>query len=211
MKLSKRQFTIGLLAVFIFAVTLYIVLESPLFMRGRVAAIKVGGGWTDYFFVTSNQFTCIEDAGGTQTDCSLNLEGETLQAAITHSPGGSIFSCTATYAGKTVGCDGQYTIMNSPHLGIAIDDSLGISPERMAELRAQHPLLYWQESTWLTITNILAVAAIVLILVSLWIFRPQRPTFRLMRQMVKSGAVVLLGGLMWYASLWGLIILGYVD
>jgi hypothetical protein len=211
MKLSKRQFMVGLVAVFLVALTAYIVLESPLSMRGRIAAIKVGDGWEDYFYVTSNQFTCTENTDGTQTDCSLALEGDTLQTSITHSPGGSIFSCTASYAGETISCEGQYSILNSSRLGIYINGNLGISPERMAERRAQHPLLYWFEDRWLTVIQVLAIAITILTLARLWLSRPRKPAFHLVPQLAKSGIIVVVGGLAWYASLWGLIILGYVD
>ena len=211
MNINRKQFTVGFLAITIVAIALYIILESPLFLRSRVAGIKIGSGWTDYFYLTSNQFACTTDGNAAHTDCALSLEGNPLEISVSYTPGDSLLGCTATYADKPVPCRPSHSIFNTTKLGVYIDDDLGISPMRMAQIRSEHPLLYRYEATWLTLTNGLVVAVTILILVAFWIRRPQKPSAHILTSLLKSGAILVLSGLIWYASLWGLIILGYVD
>ncbi len=137
MNINRKQFTVGFLAITIVAIALYIILESPLFLRSRVAGIKIGSGWTDYFYLTSNQFACTTDGNAAHTDCALSLEGNPLEISVSYTPGDSLLGCTATYADKPVPCRPSHSIFNTTKLGVYIDDDLSISPMRMAQIRSR--------------------------------------------------------------------------
>jgi hypothetical protein len=125
---------------------------APRFNSTKIPTLFIGKNWPgnqiDRLTLPSDEFTCH-----TQDDmhwsCTMMLDGKRLEM------GGSygveaykrLASCTVFYGGTPYAC--QVTMGYQWQSRVMVNTDMGISAERMAELRAQRPLPYMSESTWM--------------------------------------------------------------
>lgn len=175
--LSNRFRLILLLAV----VTLFVVATaalvkaSPRFTTSPIADILIGKNWRTDFAnsvrISGSEFTCDPD-DGKQWTCHYLLEGKPLDMTATYqlNPFQSVTGCTVIYDGSERPC--EVTLAFGWNARLLVDDNLGISSSRMAELRAHRPLLYMTESTWLALgvaaTALLAFVIMLILLTTLY-------------------------------------------
>ena len=193
---------------------LWVIKEAPLFVKKDVGGIKIGQGWDDYFYIRGDELDCAADPISQRTICKTMLNGSILRAAFTtpeHGIRAGDF-CEVEYDGVTTPCRADYAIFNTFRFGIYVDNNLGISPERMAGLRSQHPLLYYPEDFWLHAATAAVVVVTILLILFNWNSPKRKQSSRKILRFVKwTGASAALLVVLWYGALWGLIILGYVD
>ena len=139
---------------------LMVIKEAPRFVTAKISGVLITKDWRsdpgDRLRISGNDLTCQPD-DGQQWACAVMLEGKPLAMTVTYrtTPFQSLTGCTVVYDGQSRPCEVYPGYDRDAQL--LVSDDLGISPARMAELRARNPLLYWTEATWLSVGIIVAV------------------------------------------------------
>lgn len=167
---SRLILLMGVVILFVLA-TAALAKESPRFIQSPIGDILIGKNWrTDYantLRLSGSEFNCDPD-DGKQWTCRTMLEGKQLEMTATYqlNPYQSVTGCSVVYDSSARPC--EFTLGFGWNASLMVDDNLGISSSRMAELRAQRPLLYITEATWLRFgvvaTALFALAIILLLL-----------------------------------------------
>lgn len=162
-----------MIAIIVFA-SIAFARQSPALATAGISGILIGKNlrtdFTDYFRMAGSAFTCEPDSG-THWACSVMLEGKPLEMVVSYqmSPSIMLTGCSVIYDGNPVAC--QFTLGNGRSAVLIVDDDLGISKARMAEIRAENPILYLSESFWLSAGfAVAAILAFLVVLILLTIF-----------------------------------------
>ena len=122
--------------------------EGPRFNTTKIPSLFIAKNWptnqTDRLTISSEEFTCLPNYG-MHSMCEVMLDGKRLEMTASYMPIQTLKSCTIVYGGTPYACE---AIHNWGPMAIVGTD-MGISAERMAELRAERPLTYMNESTWM--------------------------------------------------------------
>jgi hypothetical protein len=153
--------------------TFLLLKSSPRILADKISGVTIGENlpdFVDYIRIPGTDLSCLPD-NGKQWVCETVLEGKRLELTANYSNGTNFMltGCTATYDGKPARCNNTFGHGYSAQL--LIYDNLGISPARMAEIRAGNPFLYANEGTWMMFTTIVsAIISFQILLVLLTIF-----------------------------------------
>lgn len=173
--LGKRLVWI-IIAVGIALFCIVLIKESPRFVTAKISSILIGNDWKtdfkDYIRISGNDFTCQPD-DGQQWACQVMLEGKLLEMSASHTAQ-SLTGCTVVYDGISRAC--EFTLGYGWDASLMVNDNLGISDTRMADLRAQNPLLYINEFTWLSLGVAAAAVIVGLIMLFLLATLNKKPT-----------------------------------
>ncbi len=173
--LGKRLVWI-IIAVGIALFCIALIKESPRFIQSKISSILIGNDWKadfkDYIRISGNDFTCQPD-DGQDWACQVMLEGKLLEMTVSHTTQ-SLTGCTVVYAGISRAC--EFTLGYGWDASLTVNDSLGISDARMAELRAQKPLLYIDEFTWLSLGVVAAAVVVGLVMLLLLTALNKKPS-----------------------------------
>lgn len=126
--------------------------ESPHFNNTKIPSLFIAKNWPtnpiDRLTVSEHEFTCQpDDSQGMRWACVTMLDGKRLEMTASYMPIQSLEKCAIVYGGTPYACE-----ITPGHFWEAmaiVTTDMGISAERMAELRAQRPLTYMSEATWL--------------------------------------------------------------
>jgi hypothetical protein len=114
------------------------------------------GHWPNAILIPAGDFACsiaYTASGNPYEICRTRLEGGNLQITLLPriSPN-RVPDCLAHYRDRFVACQTGFGYGYRGSIIMAhIPDALGISPARAAQLRAEQPILYATEATWLAI------------------------------------------------------------
>ncbi|MFT3928517.1 MAG: hypothetical protein QM778_38665 [Myxococcales bacterium] len=107
-------------------------------------SVAQGGTAAQLLNLPFSSFSCGVDEPGAATVCTREFEGKPLQVSF-HGEG---VSCFAIYDGFQHACRPWIASRGCAERTVRIDDDLGLSPQRLAELRAGDPLSHMGEGDW---------------------------------------------------------------
>jgi hypothetical protein len=109
---------------------------------------------TTHLVLNGNQFNCTNPDNDARTlSCSVMLEGRKLamELTTTQGAGSTIRDCAASFGGRSVTCQGNYSMRYRGPI-VIVQETLGISQERFEQLRRTHWLDQVSETVWLRLT-----------------------------------------------------------
>jgi hypothetical protein len=141
---------------------------SPQQVEGAFFGVKIVGDAGLRYQLIGDEFGCAPVEGlPLDVSCQMMFEGQSLSVRLRYQDEDHRFLsfCAVTYGGAAVDCEPAFSY-ESPLPFVLIGDDLGLSDERIAELKAERPLLNWPESTW--ISNMVVVAFVLALLIAVW-------------------------------------------
>lgn len=127
--------------------------EAPRFNTTKIPSLFIARDWpansTHTLTLSGKEFTC-QPGRSLRWSCETMLEGKRLemQADDMTQPFQEA-GCRVTYDGTLYVC--EVTLGNGWSSMVIVHHDLWITPARMAELRAQRPLIYLREDTWMAL------------------------------------------------------------
>jgi len=118
-----------------------------------LAGVALGNDGYSYTSVTSFQTDCAnEPAPSLFFECTFPLEGESLHLRLKYTdPMRNYWTgCTATYQGATFRCQSS---MQAPQFALIDPEAVGLSAERVAQLRRQHAIINLHEAQWMYVVQ----------------------------------------------------------
>lgn len=178
---------------------------SPHSVQADIYALKfMGEGWDKRYQIQGDQLTCQQIESYPSTSCATTFEGKPLTIDVTYTDETRHLAswCRVAYDGNAIACE---PTINYEHYAptIITNDTLGIPPERFAELRQENLLLYWHEDRWIQIVGIVSGLAALAIMAWRWLHFPSRTSERVgsgLRLLIS----LLIGFFSWVGLAWGL-------
>lgn len=159
----------GLLVVF--AIGWHFVLQpfSPSHVKSDIYAVKFFDGYEKLYQIQGDQMSCLPIADLLEAHCVLDFEGKKLEVGVRYQNErrGMAEACTISYGGEEVSCQTGWDYEN-PAPSVIIEDDLGGSVERFAELRQENPLLYWSEERWVQLVRLFSGILAILSAMIFW-------------------------------------------
>ena len=149
--------------------TIYLYQYAPA-RAGTIGNATIRTGQTNHLVLNGNQFNCPNtDEDSSTLTCSVLLEDKAveMQLTTTQGIGSTITSCEASFNGQAVACRGNYSMRYWGPI-VILEETLGISEARYAQLRQLHWHDQLSEKTWLQATLIFAILFTLNIAILLW-------------------------------------------
>jgi hypothetical protein len=172
-----------------------------------ISSVSISSGH-EAIRLAGNNLDC--GLGGVGYRCTSIVDGQPLVVSI--SQGDQHPVCAATYAGEVVACQASWNNTRPFDYYALIEDDLGLAAGRFSELAAQTAGTGWQESDWLQLRAILAVAA-GLATAGWLLIRTRNKTsgVAVLRGVYSVGVGAMIFGFVRFAALWMLLALRLVD
>lgn len=231
--LFLSRFTLGLLIVFICTFAWFIIRVSPGVIDTDIAGVAIALHSETPVRFSGYDFSCDKKGGNSLTECQAVIENSLLELAVTYTDTSksnpeSPIGCKASYADKVIACRAglDFESQEAPfptYVGIKSD--LGISQQRLQQLRRQNWVTNNSEDDWKRLANLVAVAIGAMTTIWLWQYISRQANhhesslFMLYQPInvdnykilicLTSGVVVFgLSGVFFFLSLLGF---GYID
>jgi hypothetical protein len=227
------RFTIGLLIVSIWTLGGFIVRVSPGMINTDIAWITIAGDSQTSLTISGYNFPCDKKGENTLIQCEGVIENSPLEIAVTYTDSSkskpeSPIGCKAFYAGKAVACRAGFDFQSQKApfpTFVIINNDLGISQQRLQQLRQQNWVTNTSEDDWIRLANLAALTIGAITIIWLWQYpsrqanRHINPIFRLYQPInvdgyktifcLTSGFTML--GLSWFFFFISLLGLCYID
>ena len=171
------RFTIGLLIVSICTFAWFIVRVSPGVIDTDITGVTIA--WSSALPVrfSSYNFSCDKKGENTLIQCQGVIENSLLELAVTYTDSSkrtmdsSTIGCKAFYAGKPVSCEARFDFQSGKAqfpTQVFIYSDLGISQQRIIQLRQENWITNISEDDWIRLANLAALTIGAITTMWLW-------------------------------------------